>query len=53
MALPPLLEGTVKLTDAWAFPATAEPIVGAPGSDVTAVGVTGTVASDVFVIPFE
>ena len=38
MALPPLLAGTVQLTVAEALPATALPIVGAPG---TVAGVTG------------
>jgi len=37
MALPPLNEGGVKLTAAWALPAVALTPVGAPG---TAAGVT-------------
>jgi hypothetical protein len=37
MAEPPLLAGAVNVTVAWAFPAVAVPIVGAPG---TVEGVT-------------
>ena len=37
MAEPPLFAGAVKVTVAWAFPAVAVPIVGAPG---TVEGVT-------------
>ena len=38
IAEPPLLAGAVNVTVAWAFPAVAVPIVGAPG---TVEGVTG------------
>ena len=37
MAEPPLLAGAVKVMEAWAFPAVAVPMVGAPG---TVAGVT-------------
>ncbi len=37
MALPPLLAGAVNVTVAWASPAVAAPMVGAPG---TVAGVT-------------
>ena len=37
MVLPPFEPGAVKVTVAWAFPAVAVPIVGAPG---TVAGVT-------------
>ena len=37
MARPPLLDGTPNVTEAWAFPFVAVPIVGASG---TVVGVT-------------
>ena len=37
MALPPFDAGAVKVSVAWAFPAVAVPIVGAPG---TPAGVT-------------
>jgi hypothetical protein len=32
MAEPPLLEGAEKVTEAWASPAVAVPMVGAPGA---------------------
>ena len=33
IALPPLVDGAVNVTDAWALPAVAVPMVGAPGTD--------------------
>ena len=33
IAEPPSLTGAVKVTEAWAFPFVAVPIVGAPGTD--------------------
>ena len=43
MALPPSLAGALKVTVAWASPAVAVPIVGAPG---TVFGVTLFDAAD-------
>jgi hypothetical protein len=43
MELPPFDVGAVKLIVAWALPAVAVPIVGAPGA---AAGVTGLEAPD-------
>ena len=43
IALPPLLAGAVKVTDACALPAVAVPMVGAPG---TVTGVTLLEATD-------
>ena len=40
MAEPPLFAGPVKVTVAWAFPAVAVPIVGAPGTVAPDDGVT-------------
>jgi hypothetical protein len=37
---PPLLPGAVNVTVAWAFPAVAVPIVGAPGTVEVGEGVT-------------
>jgi len=49
MELPPLDKGGVKATVAWALPAVAVPIVGAPG---TAAGVTELEAPDGGPVPF-
>ena len=46
MTLPPVLTGATKLTDAWAFPGLAVPMVGAPGMAAPAVGVTLFDAAD-------
>jgi len=40
IAEPPLLTGAVNVIEAWAFPAVAVPIVGAPGTVVGGAGVT-------------
>ena len=40
IAEPPLLTGAVNVTAAWAFPAVAVPIVGAPGTVFGTAGVT-------------
>ena len=48
IALPPLLAGAVKVTDACALPAVAVPIVGAPG---TLAGVTLFDAADAAPVP--
>ena len=40
IAEPPSLTGAENITDAWAFPAVAVPIVGAPGTVEGATGVT-------------
>ena len=49
IAEPPVLAGAVNATDAWALPAVAVPIVGAPG---TAAGVTGSLAGLAAPAPF-
>jgi len=46
MALPPFDVGIVKVTETWALPAVAVPIVGAPGA---VYGVTGVEGADVAV----
>jgi hypothetical protein len=48
IALPPFEAGGVKLTVAWALPAVAVPIVGAPG---TVAGVTLLEAADAGPVP--
>ena len=48
IAAPPLLAGSVHVTDAWAFPAVAVPMVGAPG---TVPGVTAFDAGDDALVP--
>ena len=48
IALPPLLAGAVKVTDACALPPVAVPIVGAPG---TVAGVTLLDAADAAPVP--
>jgi hypothetical protein len=48
IAEPPLLAGAVKVTVAWALPAVAAPIVGAPG---TVAGVTLFEAAEAGPVP--
>ena len=44
MAGPPVTAGAVNETAAWAFPAVAVPIVGAPGTEPATVAVAADVA---------
>jgi hypothetical protein len=48
MALPPVEDGAVKATLAWAFPAVATGLVGAPG---TVLGVTAADAEEATEFP--
>ena len=47
IAAPPLLVGGVKLTLAWAFPATAVTFVGAPGTVAGVTAFEGVLAAPV------
>jgi hypothetical protein len=45
MALPPFDVGIVKVTETWALPAVAVPIVGAPGAVYGVTGLEGDEAA--------
>ena len=51
MDSPPSEVGSVQLTVAWPAPATAVPMVGAPGAVSTAVGVTALECADAVPVP--
>ncbi len=53
IAAPPFEAGAVQVTVAWALPAVAVPIVGAPGTVAGATGVTAFESADWSPVPTE